>query len=116
MSQEAQNMKMGPDSIGTAENESGSAKHENATRRPCTMENESGRAKHENGTRRLWYRRKRVWESKIRKRDPTPKVSPKMSSEAQNIKTGPDALGTAENESGRAKVENGTRRPRYRRK
>jgi hypothetical protein len=31
------------------------------------------------------------------------------------MKTGPDALGTAENESGTAKHENGTRRPRYRR-
>jgi hypothetical protein len=30
------------------------------------------------------------------------------------VKTGPDALGTAENESGSAKLENGTRRPRYR--
>jgi hypothetical protein len=37
-------------------------------------------------------------------------------SDAQNMKTGADALGTAENESGRAKHENGTRRPRYRRK
>jgi hypothetical protein len=31
------------------------------------------------------------------------------------MKTGLDALDTAENESGRAKHENGTRRPRYRR-
>jgi hypothetical protein len=35
---------------------------------------------------------------------------------AQNMKTGPDALCTVENESGSAKHENGTRRPRYRRK
>jgi hypothetical protein len=35
---------------------------------------------------------------------------------AQNKKTGDDALGTAENEYGRAKLENRTRRPRYRRK
>jgi hypothetical protein len=35
---------------------------------------------------------------------------------AQNVKTGPDALGTAENESGTTKDENGTRRPRYCRK
>jgi hypothetical protein len=34
---------------------------------------------------------------------------------AQNMKKVPDALGTAENESGRAKHENGTLRPRYRR-
>jgi hypothetical protein len=39
-----------------------------------------------------------------------------MSPEAQNMKTGPDALDTAKNKSGRAKRENGTRRPRYRRK
>jgi hypothetical protein len=39
-----------------------------------------------------------------------------MSPGAQNIKTGPDALGTAENESGIAKLENGTRRTRHRRK
>jgi hypothetical protein len=32
------------------------------------------------------------------------------------MKTGPNALGTAENDSGRVKHENGTRRPRYRRK
>jgi hypothetical protein len=32
------------------------------------------------------------------------------------MKTGPDALGTVENESGRAKLENGMRRPRYHRK
>jgi hypothetical protein len=35
---------------------------------------------------------------------------------AQNIKTRPDALDTAENESGSAKYENGNRRPRYSRK
>jgi hypothetical protein len=32
------------------------------------------------------------------------------------MKTGPVALGTVENESGRAKHENGTQRPRYNRK
>jgi hypothetical protein len=32
------------------------------------------------------------------------------------MKMGPDALGTVENESGSAKHENGTRRPRHRRK
>jgi hypothetical protein len=37
-----------------------------------------------------------------------------MSPRAQNMKTGPDVLGTAENESGSAKLKNGTRRPRYR--
>jgi hypothetical protein len=39
-----------------------------------------------------------------------------MSPGTQNNKMGPDALGTAENESGKAKHENETRRPRYRRK
>jgi hypothetical protein len=42
------------------------------------------------------------------KRDPTTSVPPKMSPGAQNMKTGPDALGTAENESGSVKHENGT--------
>jgi hypothetical protein len=39
-----------------------------------------------------------------------------MSLKAQNMKTGADALGTIENETGRAKYENGTGRTRYRRK
>jgi hypothetical protein len=39
-----------------------------------------------------------------------------MSTGAQNMKMGQDALGTAENESGSLKLENETRRPRYRRK
>jgi hypothetical protein len=38
------------------------------------------------------------------------------SGSSQNMKTGPDALRTVENESGSTKHENGTRRPRYRRK
>jgi hypothetical protein len=82
-------MKLGIDALGTTKNESGSAKHENGNRRP-------------------WYRRKRVRERKTLKRDPTPSVPPKTSQGAQNMKTEPDALGTAENESGRAKHENGT--------
>jgi hypothetical protein len=73
-------MKTGPDALGTAENDSGRAKHENRTRRPRyrektspgaknmktgpdalgTAENESGRVKHESGTRRPRYRRKQV--------------------------------------------------------
>jgi hypothetical protein len=97
MSPRAQNLKKGPDALGTAENEYGSVKHEN-------------------GTRRLRYRRKLVRERKIRKRDPSPPISPKMSLGAQNIKTGPDALGTAENESLSTIHENGTRRPQHRRK
>jgi hypothetical protein len=36
------------------------------------------------------------------------------SGRAKNLKTGPDALGTAENESGRAKCENETRCTRHR--
>jgi hypothetical protein len=35
---------------------------------------------------------------------------------AQNLKTGADAFGTVEKESGRTKHENWTQRPRYRRK
>jgi hypothetical protein len=104
MSPGAQSMKTGPDALRTAENVSGSAKHEN----------ESGRPR---------YRRTRI-------REPTPSEPPKTSPGAQNIKTGPDALGTAENNpeaqnmktgayalrtaknnSRSAKHENGTRRP-----
>jgi hypothetical protein len=40
----------------------------------------------------------------------------KSSPGVQNLKTGPHALGTAENESGSVKHEKGTRRPQYRRK
>jgi hypothetical protein len=50
------------------------------------------------------------------KTGPTPSVLPKMSSGAQNMETEPDDLGTAKNESERAKYQNGTRHPRYRRK
>jgi hypothetical protein len=54
--------------------------------------------------------------SQYMKTEPTPSVTSKMSPAAQNMKTGPDALGNAENNSGSEKHENGTRRPRYRRK
>jgi hypothetical protein len=37
-----------------------------------------------------------------------------MSPGAQNMKTGPEARDTAKIESGSGKLENGTRRPRYR--
>jgi hypothetical protein len=97
MSPDAQNMKTGPDAHGTAESEFGSDKHENETWRPR-------------------YRQKRFRARKIWKRDPTISVPPKMSPGAQNMKNGPFALGTVENESGSAKHEKGTRRPRYRRK
>jgi hypothetical protein len=51
-------MRTGPDTLGTAQNEFGSAKHENGTRRPRTVENQFDIAKHENDTRRPRYRRK----------------------------------------------------------
>jgi hypothetical protein len=41
-------------------------------------------------------------------------VPPKTSPGAQNIKMGPNALGTAESESGSTKHENETLHPRYR--
>jgi hypothetical protein len=50
------------------------------------------------------------------KKGSTPSVPPKTSPGAQNMKTGPNALGTAEHESERAKYENRTRRTRHRRK
>jgi hypothetical protein len=90
-------MKTGSDALGTAENE-------------------SGRAKYENGTRRPRYRWKIVPARKTWKRDMSPSGPSKMSLGAQNMKTGPDALGNAKNMSGSAKYENGSRRPRYRRK
>jgi hypothetical protein len=40
MSRGAQNMKMGHDALRTAENVSGSAKHENGTRRPPHRRND----------------------------------------------------------------------------
>jgi hypothetical protein len=165
MSPGAQNMKTGPEDLGTAGNESGSAKHDNWTLRPqyrwkwveeCNIwkrdltpsvppkmglgpqnmntrpmvpskmslrvqnmktgpdalgivENESRSAKHENGTRRPRYHWKRVRERKTWKNDLTPSVPLKTSSGAQNMKTGPNDLGTVENESGNAKYENRTR-------
>jgi hypothetical protein len=90
-------MKTGTDALGSAENE-------------------SGRAKREKGTGRPRYRRKLVRERKTEKKDPTPSVPLKTSSGAQNMKMGPDYLGTAENDSESAKHEKGTRHPRYRRK
>jgi hypothetical protein len=76
-------MKTGPDALGTAENESGVAKDEN-------------------GTRRLRYLRKRVRKQNMKT------GRPKTSLCAQEMKTGHDALGTPENESGSIKHENGT--------
>jgi hypothetical protein len=109
-------MKTGIDAFGTAESEFESAKHENGTRRPP-------------------YRRKHARDHKTLKRDLMPSVPPKTSPGAQNMTTGPDDLGTAENvpgsanmktgpnaldstdnEFGPAKHEYGIRHPSYRRK
>jgi hypothetical protein len=51
-------MKTGADTLGTAENESGRAKHEKGP--VDTAEHEFGSAKSEIGIRRSRYRRKRV--------------------------------------------------------
>jgi hypothetical protein len=51
-------MKTGLDTLGTAENESGSGKHEIGTRRPRYRRKRFRSRKHENGTRRPRYRRK----------------------------------------------------------
>jgi hypothetical protein len=88
MSSGAQNMKTRVDTHSTAENEFGSANHENGRLRPP-------------------HRQKHVMVRKKSKRDRTPSVPPKTSLSAQNMKSGPDALGTAENEYGDAKHENG---------
>jgi hypothetical protein len=116
----AQNMKLGPDALGTAENESRRAKHENGSPTPTvpskmspgaqnmetgpdalsTSEHESGRSKYENGTRRPRYRRKRVQELKTWKRDTTPSVPPKMSPGAQNMKKEHDELAPTKSNSG----------------
>jgi hypothetical protein len=88
MSPGAQNMKTGPDALGTTENDSGTQNMKTCPDVVGTAENESVSAKHENGTRRPRYHRK--W-------DPTPSIPPKMSLGAQNMKTGPDTLGTCEN-------------------
>jgi hypothetical protein len=109
-----QNKKIWSDALGIAENELGRAKHENGTRCHRHVENESDSAKHEKGTLHPRYRRKRAMEHKTRKQDLTHTAPPKTFPGAEHMETGHDALGTAENESGRAKHENGTRRRRYR--
>jgi hypothetical protein len=77
-------MKTGHDALGTADNSSVGAKRENETR--CRR-----------------YRQKWVRERKTSKRDTRPSIPQKMSPEAQNMKTGSDAVCTAENGSGSAK-------------
>jgi hypothetical protein len=84
-------MKTGPDALGTVENESGAQNMKTAPDALGTTQKESGRAKHENGTRLPRYRKTRKWY-------PMPSVQPKTSPGAQNLKTGHDALGNAENE------------------
>jgi hypothetical protein len=101
-------------SLGWSKTSSGAQNMKTGTGALGTVGKESGRAKHENGTRCPRYHRKRVRERKTRKRYPTLSVPLKTCSGAKNMKMGWEALGTAKNESGRAKHENGTRRLRYR--
>jgi hypothetical protein len=82
-----QNIKTGPDALDIVKNGSRSATHENWTR-----------------LRR--YRRKRLNERKTVKRDPTHLAPPKKISGAQDMKTEPDALDTAQNGFVSAKHEN----------
>jgi hypothetical protein len=60
MSPGTQNVKKGPDALGTAENEFGSPKYEMRPDALGTAENMSESEKHENKKGRPWYRRKRV--------------------------------------------------------
>jgi hypothetical protein len=118
MSSEEQNTETGLRSLSTAKNEFGSVKHKNWIGVLGTAENESGAqnmksarsalgtaqnksrsAKHENWTRHPWYRPKRVRECKTWKLNLASSIPLKMSTEAQNMKSGPDALGIAENDS-----------------
>jgi hypothetical protein len=65
MSSGAQNMKTGPDALGTALNEFGAQNMKTGPDALGTAENEFGSAKHEYGTRRRRYCEKRVQERKI---------------------------------------------------
>jgi hypothetical protein len=67
------------------------------------------------GTEGAGYRY-HVWRSRTHFGRQRGSAVSKIGSGAQNLKTRPDTLGTAENESGSAKYENKTRHPRYRRK
>jgi hypothetical protein len=115
-SPEAQNMKTGPDASVPPKMSLGAQHKKSGTDALGTTENEARSEKQENGTRRPRYRRKWFSERKTRKRDPTPSEPLKMTAGMQNMKTEPDALVTAGNDSGSAKHENGTRRSRYRQK
>jgi hypothetical protein len=79
-------MKMGADALGFTENEFERPKHENRAQRPLYRRKGSGRAKPENGNQRLLS---------------MPSVPPKTCPGEQNLKTGPDAFGIAENDFGR---------------
>jgi hypothetical protein len=80
-------MKTGPDSHSIAiVNESESVKHENGPDALGTAEPE--------------------WKHKTWKLNTASSVPRKMTSEAQNMKTGPDALCTVKNESESANIEN----------
>jgi hypothetical protein len=89
MSPGAQNTKKRPDVLGNGPNEYGSVKYENWTSRSR-------------------YRTKRLRERKRCKWVPTPSVASKSNPGLQNMKTGPDALGSAQKEFKSAKYENGT--------
>jgi hypothetical protein len=67
MSSGAENIKTRFDTLVSAQNESGIAKHKNGTRCPryrVTVENESGSTKHENGIQHSSHRKKRARERK----------------------------------------------------
>jgi hypothetical protein len=108
-------MKTDADALGNAKKSPGAQIKKTGADTHGTAETETGRAKHENDSRRPQYRRKRVPTLKTLKGESTPSVPPKPSPGAQNMKTAADALGNAENKSGRANQENGSRHPRYRR-
>jgi hypothetical protein len=65
MSSGEQNMKTGPNALGTAGNEFGSAKNKKRPDPHDTVENVFESTKHKNGSRRSRYRRNRVLFRKI---------------------------------------------------
>jgi hypothetical protein len=69
-----ENMKAGPDALSTVENESGSEKMKTGPDALITAENDSGSAKREKDTRRPRHPQKYVRERKTLKRDRTPSV------------------------------------------
>jgi hypothetical protein len=97
MSSGAQNMKTVQDTFGTVEKESKSSQHEKGTRRPRYP------LKTSPGAQNMKY-------------GPDDLGTAENEFDSENMKTGHDALGTVGKESGIAEHENGTRRPRYRRK